>query len=406
MNNFERSINEDYERQLPYFFYLASTMCVGIRTYKRIKGTFNSPKDFFNSSDELLKKSGLFTSLQLERFSQSKRLINPMSGLEKMEKNNIFMVSIDEAGYPSRLKEIKDPPPFLFVKGKLPPVNFPLAGVVGARECTAYGANVAKRLGEVMAENNISVISGMARGIDSIAQTSAVDSGGYSCALLGGGVDIVYPAQSKALYEKLCERGGIISEFPPGTAPLKQYFAMRNRLISGLSDVVCVVEAKEKSGTLITVDCALDQGREVYAVPGRISDRTSRGTNELIKQGAGVIYDVEAFADEFISNYELSTGRPVKKENCILEKERTYSLSETEKAIICALDDNSFTVDGASNMTGYSASEIIVACMSLCTKKLMSNVGAGRFRTLPDAANLKASLKKEADEDEEEEWDE
>lgn len=403
MEDFVRSIMYDYKEQLPYLFYMASTMCIGTRTYQRIKGIYNSPKDFYDSSDEQLMKSGLFTNLQLERFSQSKRFINPARGLEKMVSENIFMVVIDEVRYPSQLKEIKDPPPFIFVKGMLPPTRFPLAGVVGARECTTYGANVAKRLGEVLAENKISVVSGMARGIDSIAQTAAVDSGGYSCALLGGGVDIVYPAQSRDLYERLCERGGVISEFPPGTAPLKQYFAMRNRLISGLSDIVCVVEAKEKSGTLITVDCALDQGREVYAVPGRITDRTCRGTNDLIRQGAGIIYDVETFVDEFITNYEISTGFTVRAGGEMRKQEYAENINEAEKAIICAVDDNSFSVDYASNLTGYSSSEIIVTCMSLCTKKLMQNVGAGRFRTLPAASKLKSILQGEANNEEDDE---
>lgn len=392
MSNYLNSINRSYEIQLPYIYYMAATMCIGVKTYRKIKANFDSPYDFYMASSESLKKTGLFTSAQINRFVEAKRLIDPLKETEEMLKNGIKLVSLDERMYPDKLKEIKDPPPVLFYKGKLPKKGLPSAAVVGARECTPYGANVAKRLGEILAESDISVISGMARGIDSIAQTAAVSSGGYSCALLGGGVDIIYPKQSEDLYEKLCATGGIISEFPPKTAPLPKYFAMRNRLISGLSDVVCVVEAKEKSGTLITVDCALDQGREVYSVPGRITDKTSQGTNELIKQGAGVITDLSAFVEEFLTNYSVISEPEITKEKQESKTASIPELSENEKKLICGLDDDSFTVDFAANLLLLPVSDIVTACMTLCTKKMVSNIGAGRFRLLPEALKMKSRL--------------
>ena len=377
MGIFKQSIASDKEKQLPYLCYMAATMCIGIRTYTKLQSYFESPKAFFEAGNEKLEKTGIFTKTQLKRFSDCRSVITPQKELEKLKEGGMCVVSCDEDLYPEKLRNIKDMPPFLFYKGKLPKSDFPTASVIGARECTPYGANVAKKLGELFAKNNVAVVSGMARGIDSIAQSAAVDAGGNSYAFLGGGPDIIYPPQARNLYENLVKSGGVISEFPPGTAPLPQYFAMRNRLIAGLSDVVCVVEAKEKSGTLITVDCALDQGREVYAVPGRVTDITSFGTNELIRQGAGVISDPERFVEEFASHFNIpeSTLRKMPKEEiCDFS-----DISEPEKEMILACEDNSFTADEISNRLSHAFSEVISMCLLLCKKGYMENIGAGRF---------------------------
>lgn len=215
-----------------------------------------------------------------------------------LEEKKIRVINKEEKEYPRRLKEIPKPPEKLYILGSLPVERIPSVAVIGARDCSEYGRYVAARLGSVLGRKGIQVISGMARGIDGIAQEAAVDAGGYSYAVLGSGVDVCYPASNKSLYEKLKVTGGILSEYPPGTSAIARNFPARNRIVSGLADAIIVVEAREKSGTLITVDMALEQGREVYAVPGRITDSLSVGCNRLLKLGAGILLDTDEFLEE------------------------------------------------------------------------------------------------------------
>ena len=191
--------------------------------------------------------------------------------------------------FPARLKTLADSPAGLFYKGTLPREEVPTAGIVGARNCSLYGKNMAERFGGELGEKGIGIISGMARGIDGVAQSAALKRGGMSFAVLGCGVDICYPQSNRNLYEALEKQGGILSEYKPGTPPLPYHFPMRNRLIAALSDVLLVIEAREKSGSLITVDQALEQGREVLALPGRVDDALSAGCHQLIRQGAGLL---------------------------------------------------------------------------------------------------------------------
>lgn len=221
--------------------------------------------------------------------------------MESMEE--IRRISREDAEYPKRLAGIPDAPKYLYVKGRLPEENLPSVALIGARDCSEYGKSVAAWLGEKLGKAGVQIISGMARGIDGISQEAALDTGGSSFGVLGCGVDICYPKQNRTLYEKLCARGGVLSEYVPGTPPKPQNFPPRNRIVSGLADAVIVVEARLKSGTLITVDMALEQGREVYVVPGRVTDGLSAGCNRLLKSGAGILLDVEEFLEELWELY-------------------------------------------------------------------------------------------------------
>lgn len=194
--------------------------------------------------------------------------------------------------YPKRLKAIPDPPAAIFCRGKLPAEQRAAVAVIGARECSGYGWETARIFAAGLAAAGVTVISGMARGVDGIAQRAALEAGGNSAAVLGCGVDVCYPPENRKLYDRLIQDGCLISEYPPGTGPAARLFPPRNRIISGLSDLVLVTEAREKSGTLITVDMALEQGKEVYAVPGRITDSCSAGCNRLILNGAGMAVSV------------------------------------------------------------------------------------------------------------------
>lgn len=222
---------------------------------------------------------------------------------ERLTARGISFVTAGEAGYPKRLAAIPDAPWAIYYVGKLPDDQEPAVAIIGARNCTEYGRSMAAQFGAALAQAGVQIISGMARGIDGIGQQAALDAGGYSLAVLGCGVDICYPDENRQLYAQLTAAGGICSEYPPGTAPRALLFPPRNRIISGLCDGVLVIEAKERSGTLITVDMALEQGREVYALPGRATDPLSQGCNRLIRQGAALVTSPQELLRELRPEY-------------------------------------------------------------------------------------------------------
>lgn len=240
---------------------------------------------------------------------------------ERMKTKGISVVSKEEKHYPERLKHVYLSPFLLYYKGMLPKEELPSIGIIGARNCSVYGEEIARIFGEQLSAAGMQVISGMARGIDAAAQRSAVKEKGRSFAVLGSGVDVCYPAEYKGLYEELCLYGGVISEEVPGTRPLSYNFPKRNRIIAGLSDALFVVEAKEKSGSLITVSYALEQGKEIYAVPGRIYDHLADGTNRLIQEGAYLVREPEDILHNFMGgNFEILT-KFQKNQKLLLETE-------------------------------------------------------------------------------------
>ncbi|MBZ4666777.1 DNA-processing protein DprA [Mahella sp.] len=217
-----------------------------------------------------------------------------------IEKNGIDVLISTSPDYPKNLKETYNPPPTLYVKGKIDNVKDEMAvAVVGTRRCSAYGRTVTDKLCSQAAAAGITIVSGMARGIDGLAHKAAIDAGGRTLAVLGCGVDMIYPPEHKPLYYDIISHGAVISEFPPGMEPLRGNFPQRNRIISGLSLATLVIEAGNTSGALITADFALEQGRDVMAVPGNITSPNSIGTNRLIKQGAKPITDVQDILEEF-----------------------------------------------------------------------------------------------------------
>ena len=256
----------------------------------------NSGKVVFNDICEVLseilhsnilvisKKGHAFFATMLEAIRNRDRVPEQM---KKMLDKGIRFVSIEDKAYPERLLTMVDPPLGLFYRGELPRDGLKSAAIIGARTCSEYGRNAAYSFGRYLAQNGVQVISGMALGADGAGQWGALSAGGKSYAVLGSGADICYPQEHFPLYEKLCAEGGVISEYPPGTPGLAFRFPRRNRIISALSDCVIVIEARKKSGTMTTVDHALNQGKEVFALPGRYNDPMSQGCNMLIKQGAG-----------------------------------------------------------------------------------------------------------------------
>lgn len=199
----------------------------------------------------------------------------------------IHELNFTDDEYPKQLRKIYNPPKKIFVLGNVKILNYIGVAIIGSRRCSKYGVSTAQRFAYSLAKENINIISGLARGIDTNAHIGCIKARGKTIAVLGSGLDNIYPPENKELAQSILKMGGaIITEFPVGTKPLPENFPQRNRIISGLSNAVIVVEATEKSGTAITVDFALEQGKDVYAVPGNVDQVTSTGTNELIKQGA------------------------------------------------------------------------------------------------------------------------
>jgi DNA processing protein len=236
----------------------------------------------------------------------------------KLRKSGIYFVSKEDERYPEQLRNIYDAPHALFVKGRLPQKEEKLLAIVGARECTPYGREMAKYFAGALAKEGIGIISGLARGIDTHAHEGALSSGGITYGILGCGIDICYPKENFNLYMELQKQGGILSEYAPGTSPLAGNFPMRNRIISGLCSAILVIEAKEKSGSLITVDYGLEHGKDIYALPGKPTDLLSGGCNNLIKMGAKLVTTPKDILEDIFPNYKQRI-HDFKKNNKILE---------------------------------------------------------------------------------------
>lgn len=256
-----------------------------------------SAKEVYELSKKQYEELENWTKQDIKRVELSKQSWKIDEEWEKLQESKTGFLTCCHKDYPIKLKETDDPPFALYYEGRLPDKE-PLAAIVGARRCSEYGYYMAKRIGEALGRNGISVISGMAEGIDSAGHIGAIEGGGTTYAVFGCGTDICYPKKNQNLYEKIKTEGGILSELRPKTQPRPYFFPARNRIISGLADVVIIIEAKKKSGSLITADYALEQGKEIYALPGRVTDALSYGCNDLIAQGAGMILSVEDFLKE------------------------------------------------------------------------------------------------------------
>ena len=222
----------------------------------------------------------------IERVIQAREKVDLEKVWEKIEKQGIKILTWEDEAYPQRLKEIDQPPPVLYIRGEYLPDDLFAVAIVGTRRATPYGRQITEELAAFLAVNGMTVISGLARGVDAIAHQTALKSGGRTIAVLGSGVDKIYPPEHRAMAEQMMDQGAIISDYAPGTPPDASNFPPRNRIISGLSLAVVVIEAGETSGALITAEFAAEQGREVFAVPGSILAPQSKGTNKLIQQGA------------------------------------------------------------------------------------------------------------------------
>lgn len=329
-----------------------------------------TPEKLFYMSEAEMEKISFLTKKDISVICKKKGSFDIDKEWEKFVEMNISFVTIGEKRYPKKLLNIDNPPYALFYIGELPDENKKSVAIVGARGRSAYGCQIAQKLGEVLAKNDIQVISGMARGIDRDSHMGALEANGKTYAVLGCGADVCYPKENRFLYDRISNEGAVISEVLPKTQPLPMFFPLRNRIISGLSDLIVVVEAREKSGSLITADYAMEQGKDVYVVPGRITDELSKGCNRLIKQGAGIIYNI----DEFVSDITMT-----RLTECTQIDFRKNLLDKKESLVYSLLDFCPIALGTLLDKVPYDLAELIGILEALSQKGFVEEVVSNYF---------------------------
>lgn len=312
---------------LKYWIWLSTLRGIGAATAVKLLDKMGTPENIFFADKDTYIASGI-SQKEAECLSD-KSLGKAMSVMDKCKELGVRMLTLGDAEYPERLKNIFDPPVVLYIKGNLPVMDEEAAiAVAGTRNCTPYGIKTSERMGYELARNGCVVVSGLARGIDSAAAKGALRAGGKVVGVLGCGIDIVYPPENSRLFDDVAAIGAIISEYPPGTEVNGRFFPARNRILSGISAGVVIIEAPKKSGSLITASRALEQGRDVFAVPANADSIASEGSNLLIKDGAIPVLSGKDVADEYRHIYpdKLTDGRELipitpKAEKKLLEEE-------------------------------------------------------------------------------------
>ncbi|MDQ1317184.1 MAG: DNA-protecting protein DprA [Candidatus Poribacteria bacterium] len=349
---------------------------VGSSTFRRLVKFFGSPSAVLAASLRELSMVRGVTPSVCQNIIDHRDNIQVDRELDLINQHNCKLITITDENYPSSLKAIYDPPPILYVKGNLLPADSYAISVVGTRNATTYGIKVAEQLSSQLASKGITIVSGMAYGIDTFAHKGALNAKGRTIAVMGCGLDIIYPAENSSLFEKIVSSGAVISELPMGTKPHRGMFPRRNRIISGMSLGTLVVEASKRSGAMITVDCALEQGREVFAVPGQIFSDTSKGTNELIKQGAKLVDSVEDILNELPSyTFQSSENESLKNEDALIESQ----LSQEESAIWKVINSSPIHIDDISKRSALPIYKVSSTLVMLELKGLIQQLAGKMF---------------------------
>ncbi len=351
---------EELKREKLFIYWLCQVPCLGSIKIQNLYLRYQSFERIYHIEETQFIKDKILTERQAAALSQSRQEFKRyyQEYLDLYKKKIRFMTFLD-SDYPERLKNIYDFPIGLYIKGRLPEDDRPSAAVIGARGCTAYGIQIAEMISRRLAKSGVQIISGLALGIDGAGHRGALEAGGQTFAILGCGVDVCYPRENISLYSDIPERGGIISEFPLKSSPSAQHFPMRNRIISGFSDAVVVVEARIRSGSLITVDLALEQGKEVFAVPGNMTQSLSEGCNQLIAQGARIVTSVDDILDFFDLTSEGSGDETAKI---------MMGLAKNEKMVYSFLDFQPKYIDQIVRECGLSFTEVLEILFALESK--------------------------------------
>ena len=347
---------------------------VGKSTFRKLILRFGDPNKVFRSSRRELKEISGLTDKTIEEiigFPMEKRLEKE---LKLIEEKLVTIITMGDPEYPRYLKHIADPPPLIYVMGELKQEDALSISIVGTRKPTWYGREITSRLSSGLANRGITVVSGMARGIDSTAHAAAMDAGGRTVAVLGNGLNTVYPPENRKLKERIQEQGALISEFVMDARPERMNFPIRNRIISGLSMGTVVVEASAKSGALITARLALEQNREVFAVPGSVSSDQSRGANSLIKEGAKLVENVEDILDELPGGLESLLKEPDEQ-----EPPPEPELLPKEKKVFSLLHQQEEHIDIIIERSGLSAKEVAGILINLELQDLVKQLPGKSF---------------------------
>ena len=324
--------------------------CVG---FKKLAAHFVDPTQAFSASAAELAAVPELDASVVEGLLHFSGWEGVVEELRRTERAGAHILPFTDPNYPPRLRLIADPPPVLYVKGELGPQDEKAVAVVGSRSASDYGRRVARDLCRGLVSLGFTVVSGMARGIDGVAHETALSAGGRTIAVLGSGVDRAYPPDHDKLYRRICESGAVISELPIGTKPLAYHFPARNRLISGLSLGVVVVEATEKSGSLITAALALEQGREVFAVPGEVGSSRSRGAHRLIRQGAKLVESVDDIIEEIAPQLLPRRGAGMKETRRLPEH-----AADGARRIFALLQERPLQIDDIIEASGFAAPKV------------------------------------------------
>jgi len=338
--------------------------------FKRLAHYFPSPKEAFFASAKELMAAGLEENIAHE-FQAARLNINPDAIMERMEKEGVKTILLDDANYSNRLLKIYNPPPIIYYKGEAKADELCL-GVVGTRKFSPYGKQTTEQIVKELTRNNLTIASGLALGIDALAHFATLEAGGRTIAVLGSGLDRqnIYPASNRYLAEKIIAEGGqLISEYPCGTQPLRYHFPQRNRIVSGLCVGILVIEAAEKSGAIITSKIALEQNREVFAVPGSIFSTVSVGTNQLIKEGAIPV----TCANDVLTALDLSAA------TFYIENKKIIPETDEEKTILSFLNLEARHIDELARLTKLQTSALSSTLMIMEMKGMVRNLGGMQY---------------------------
>ena len=337
---------------------------IGRVRLSRLLNHFKNLKSAWEATPAELKEAGL-EPRAVKAISTLKPKISLEAEMEKLERYKIKGLTYNDPGYPPRLKEIYDYPPIIYIRGQLLPEDEWCLAIVGTRKATLYGRQVTEEIAAGLARNKITIISGLARGIDTVAHTSALEADGRTIAIFACGLDIVYPAENAGLARRIMEQGALISEYPPGTRPRAENFPRRNRIMSGLSLGVLVTEADEISGPMITANMAVEQNREVFAIPGSVLSQASRGTNLLIQEGAKSVLKTSDILEE------LNLTSAVQR----LETNEIAPASETELKLLRKLGAEPIHIDELCRLSGLSISTVSSTLAMMELKGMVRQVG-------------------------------
>jgi len=318
-----------------------------------------------------LREAGLSPKL-VETINQVRTSVSLDKVWERLDHLGIEVLTWDDQGYPQRLKEIDQPPPVLYLRGRLLPEDSWAVAMVGTRRITAYGRQVTEELAGALARHGLTIVSGLARGVDALAHQGALDAGGRTLAVLGNGVDRIYPPENRRLAERILECGALISDYPPGTPPDGINFPPRNRIISGLSMAVVVVEAGQQSGALITAEFAAEQGREVFAVPGNINAPQSAGTNRLIQQGAHPLLEPRDVL-EILNLTNVPAQRSARQ---------TLPADELEARLLSLMGSQPMHVDEISSQADLPIEKVSAALVLMELKGLVRQLGGMQYAAI------------------------